>query len=83
MLVHIRTNDIQGLKAAVADSRTALLPKNCPSDYGFYLTEPNILYFDNHIDNEIIGQLDKALCCFTDDHSILVKWSEAQQETKS
>ena len=82
MIMYIRTNDTQGLKAAVVNARASLLPKDCPSDYGFYLTEPTVLFFEDHIDNELIGQLDKTLCRFTNDHSVLVKWSEAQHETE-
>lgn len=76
MMIRIKTDNLQELTAAVEDMRKALLPEGEP---GFYMAEPDTLFVDNEIDNEIVGQLDKAVCRFVGDHRILKHWQEGRR----
>jgi len=75
MMIRIKTDNLQELTAAVEDMRKALLPEG---EAGFYMVEPDTLYVADEIDNETVGQLDKAVCRFVGDHRILKQWQEVR-----
>jgi hypothetical protein len=75
MMIRIETVNLQEFTAVVEDMRKALLPEG---QSGFYMAEPDMLFVDDKIDNETVGQLDKAVCRFIGDHRILKQWQEVR-----
>ena len=78
MIVKLRTSQLQELAAALDLWRKELYPNDPDCNGGFYLIQPNELYVDEDLDNDIIGELDKLVCRFEGHHRVLERWDLAQ-----
>lgn len=73
MTIKLKTPDLKQFAADLERFRREMLPDDFNINDGFYMIQPNELYADEEIDNEIIGQLDKLVCRYEGHHKLLKK----------
>ena len=78
MTIKLKTPDLQQFAEDLERFRREMLPDEPNINGGFYMIQPNELYADEEIDNEIIGQLDKLVCRYEGHHKLLEKWQLAK-----
>ena len=79
MIIGLRVCNLEEFAKSLDLFRQDLIPGDAENNGGFYLTQPDTLYIDESIDEEIIGQLDKLVCRFEGHHNVLKKYALAKR----
>ena len=70
MIIKLTTRDLQQFAEELKEWHRDWFPDDPDGQVGIYLTKPDVLYVDEDLNRDIIGELDKLVCKFEGDHEV-------------